>query len=152
MAATRWLLVAFVLAPQFCVGQASACGEANKKGNQANLPAVLTTPLKSADGDDELRKLQVRHYNTLMTYTAKLYGMGGEDLVPASRRLIRLGLDIRDRPQDRVDYSKQWLEWVQKIHARMTEGGITELQWREFVQELEVEYAKAKRAANKAEK
>jgi hypothetical protein len=135
--------------------------EKEPKKDPPGPPAFLTAkPLEITRGDDEMRKLIKRLYNYRQVLTLehyKAYRGYNEHrcdvLLESSRRLLRAGLDIYEKPDERVEFLKHMEELADKVTTIMVDrpriAPLDREKWGEFKIELEIEILKAKKAAAK---
>jgi hypothetical protein len=98
--------------------------DARDKAEEVKLPAFLTAkPLKPAEGDSELRKLQKERYNAALKaavvryqeYLAGRQGITVERLLVACRALMQAELELTNRPADEIAVREKFLAAARKI-------------------------------------
>jgi hypothetical protein len=111
-----WLSLALFLLPaSYSAAQAP---QRRPDPSGTKLPSLLTAkPVKEDPKDDELRKLLKARYNDAvgeMKVLSKMYreGRAGTDalLNEAGQRLVRAGLELYDKPAERVALLTQYVE------------------------------------------
>ncbi|MBI2807261.1 MAG: hypothetical protein HYX68_19945 [Planctomycetes bacterium] len=153
MAKKHWLTTV-VLVGAVCLHLSTGIAKTQSEPMQKpKFPAILSKPLNPAPGDDDIRKLQITRYNTLLAYTAKLYRSGADTayFIPFSRRLIRVGLELHRSPKEKIEFLAPWVRIAQALHAKVAMRPIQQQQaepeWREYALEIEIELLRAKKAA-----
>jgi hypothetical protein len=126
-------------------------------------PAVLTgQPLKEDPGDDELHKLLKARYNEALLEVeglTKLYQMARasyDSLAEARQRLLQAGLELCDRPADKVALLTRYVEQTRETEklaqarheaGRGTESAIHRARYQRL--DAEIQLLRAKRAADR---
>jgi hypothetical protein len=131
---------------------------------ETKLPALLTAkPLKEDPKDDELRKLLKARYNEAVGEVKGLYAMytAGrgtlDSFVEAGQRLVHAGLELYDKPADKVALLTQFVELTKEAEkiaqARLDAAivPITELRRARYQRlDAEIRLLRARREAEKA--
>lgn len=168
----RLLLAAFAFSG--CLFWSGANPTGKRPREFPKEPPILTAkPLQSAPGDDDLTKLLKALYNERLGLAVLHYEnlVGGvenntEALVDSARRLLRAGMEIYQRPQQKIDLLKQMLElsrkadmimdWIGDPKANKTiapeRRELERRKVREFKLELEIEMLRVKKAADSGPK
>jgi hypothetical protein len=131
------------------------------------LPAVLTAkPLKVAAGDTEERKLLKALYNERQTITAghwMVFLAGTEatndQLLGSARRFLQAGLELYDKPKDKLDLLKQMATLSDKLDTEIDMRAslyktkllrdLDRARAREFKIELDLQTLRIKKASEK---
>jgi len=119
-------------------------------------------PLKIDASDDELRKLQIGRYNEALGEVSSSIEMvlGGskqpEQLLNAARRMIDSGMEVFDKPQDRIDLLNDYFLFAkdfEKIFKAQFEAGrvaTSDMHLATYYRmDAEIQLLKARRAAEK---
>jgi len=136
----------------------------DKDQPEKKLPSILDAkPLKADAKDDELKKLLIARYNAAveeMTVRYALIQAGQADSNAAfesSQRLLLSGLELCDKPADRVTLLTQYLELTRAVEKVMDlqvqagKGLRTDLSRALYYRiDAEIQLLKAKREAEKA--
>jgi hypothetical protein len=131
---------------------------------EVKLPHLLTAePLKEDPRDDELRKLLKARYNEVVGEVKGLYqlymaGRGSIDIfAEAGQRLVQAGLELYDKPAEKVTLLTQYLELTKEVEklaqARHDAGQVfvTEIHRARYQRlDAEIQLLRAKREAEKA--
>jgi hypothetical protein len=129
---------------------------------EVELPALLKAkPLEPDAKDDELRKLQKARYNEAVTETQYRYQAGKANIddgfADVSQRLLESGLELNERPADRVRLLEQYLEVAKEVErigqARFDSGRVSGADFhrmRYFRIDAEIRLLRARREADKA--
>ncbi len=142
---------------------AAAASQPQPEQPAPKVPALLAAqPLKEDPRDDELRKLLKARYNEAVAEVKALHkmllaGRGTIDsCVGAGRRLVQAGLELCDKPADKVTLLTQFVELTQmaekSIQARLAFNGTSADLHRARYQRLdaEIQLLRARREADKA--
>lgn len=131
---------------------------------EMKLPPLLAAkPLKEDPRDDELRKLQKARYNEAIGELKSLYKLykdykiQAEPFAEAGPRLLQAGLDLYDKPADKVALLTQYLDFTKEIEKgiqlRYEAGTVDATQFhrtRYMRLDAEIHLLRAKRAVDKA--
>jgi len=111
----------------------SGRGVGADKEPEEKTPKILTAkPLKPGPKDDELRRLLIERYNSAVTemqgrHQEVLAGKGTlEVFAVVGKRLVESGLELNEKPADRVTLLEQYLELmreIEKINVSLFEAG-----------------------------
>ena len=131
---------------------------------EAKEPALLTArPLKEDPKDDELRKLLKARYNEALGEVQGLYRMfqtaraSLDSFAEAEQRLVQAGLELCDKPADKVALLTQYVELTRAAEkvaqarfeaARGTESAVRRARYQRL--DAEIQLLRAKREADKA--
>jgi hypothetical protein len=131
---------------------------------EEKAPALLTgQPLKEDSKDDELRKLQKARYNEALFEVeglTKLYQLARasyDSLAEARQRLLQAGLELCDKPADKVALLTQFVERTRAAEkiaqarheaGRGTESALHRARYQRL--DAEIQLLRAKRAADQA--
>ena len=134
---------------------------ADEPGDINTFPKILTAdPLKAKPGDDELHKLRKSLYNerqslALGEYKAYIGGHQYTDsLLGAARRLMKSGLELSDKRQDKVDFLEKMQGFAKKVETLTasrpnpkgnTQQELDKIRSREFALEVDIELLKLKK-------
>jgi len=96
---------------------------------EGKMPRILTAkPIKTAENDDELRKLLIARYNAAVAEMQARYqqyqndpSVTGEAFYGVARRLGEAGMELRDKPADQVSMCEELLE-LQKYFVKHAEA------------------------------
>lgn len=95
---------------------------------EVKLPALLSAkPIKENAKDDELTKLLKERYNTAVSEVKELYemyqrGRGTIDtFTEAAQRLVKAGLEVHEKPADRVTLLTQFVELSKEVEKQAKE-------------------------------
>ena len=131
---------------------------------ETKLPALLTAkPLKEDPKDDELQKLLKARYNEAVGEVKEIYEswIKGKVIIGsfagAGQRLVQAGLELYDKPADRVELLTQFVELTkeaeksaQALHdiGKLASADLHRARYQRL--DAEIQLLRAKREADKA--
>jgi RNA polymerase sigma factor (sigma-70 family) len=114
-------------------GAEQAPDEGRKAEKEEGLPKLLDAkPIRVDRQDDELQKLLKERYNEALaelSVCSQLYQVGRipyDQLVDAAKRLVTAGLELKDKPDEKVALLRQYVEMMkgfEKITETRLEAG-----------------------------
>jgi hypothetical protein len=86
------------------------------------IPALLESkPLTAGPKDDEMRKLLIARYNAALAEVKIVAGkvlagaVNFEQLVEPSKRLVRAGVEVQDKPANQITFLEQYVELTKEF-------------------------------------
>jgi hypothetical protein len=157
-----WL--SFSLLLMLASSSAAQTPQSQAEKAETKVPALLTgQPLKEDPKDDELRKLLKARYNEALVEVEGLSRMyqaaraSYDSVAEARQRLLQAGLELCDKPADKVALLTQFVERTKEAEkiaqarleaARGTESAIHRARYQRL--DAEIQLLRAKREAAKA--
>jgi hypothetical protein len=159
-------LLSFSLLPMLASYSAAQAPQPRPEKAEPKAPALLTRlPLKVDTKDDEMRKLLKARYNEALAevegltrmFQMAVAGVSYDSVAEARQRLLQAGLELCDRPADKVALLTQFVELSKETEkiaqarleaARGSDSAIHRFRYQRL--DAEIQLLRAKREADKA--